>query len=83
MLEFYRRALHLRRQEAGLGDAPMTWLDAEPDVLAFARSGGFACVANLSPEPVALPAGAEVLLASAPLVDGALPRDAAVWLRLP
>jgi alpha-glucosidase len=36
---------------------------------------------NLGPEPVALPAGAQVLLSSAPLdADGALPTDVTAWL---
>ena len=42
----------------------------------------FACVANLSPAPVALPAHEEVLLTSAPLEDGRLPGDATAWIRL-
>jgi alpha-glucosidase len=33
-------------------------------------------------DAIALPAGAEVLVASGPLSDGKLPTDTAVWLRL-
>ena len=55
MLALYRRALHARRAEPGLGDGPMTWLAAPAGVLAFDRGGGFACVVNLSPTPVELP----------------------------
>jgi alpha-glucosidase len=39
------------------------------------------CLANLSAEPVELPAGATVLLTSAPLADGMLPPDTSAWLR--
>jgi alpha-glucosidase len=82
MLALYREALRLRRAQPELGDGPMSWLPAEPGVLAFARgAGGFACVVNLSATPAALPTG-ELLLASDPLVDGQLLPDAAAWLRL-
>ncbi len=82
MLSLYRRALACRRAVPGLGDGPMTWLPAQPDVLAFQRGPGFACVVNLAAAPAALPAHAELLVASGPLVDGQLPTDTAVWLRL-
>jgi alpha-glucosidase len=81
MLELYRSALRIRHAEAGLGDGPMTWLDATADVLAFSRPGGFLCVANLSDVAVALPEHDEILLSSGPLADGRLPTDSAVWLR--
>ena len=38
-------------------------------------------MASLSAEPVDLPAGAAVLLASGPLADGKLPADTAAWIR--
>ena len=82
MLWFYRDALHLRRRrpELGAGDAAsVTWLELGDDVLAFRRGTGFVCVVNTGSAAVALPAG-EVLLASAPLADGALPPDTAAWL---
>ncbi|MGH3159958.1 MAG: DUF3459 domain-containing protein [Streptosporangiaceae bacterium] len=45
-------------------------------------SAGIRCLVNLSAEPIALPAGADVLLASGPLGDARLlPTDTAVWLR--
>jgi alpha-glucosidase len=80
MLELYRSALRLRRSQP-LGDGPLTWLDAAPGVLAFARDETFACVVNLSDAPVALPAHEEVLVASGPLDGPNLPPDTAVWLR--
>ncbi|HXV94429.1 MAG TPA: glycoside hydrolase family 13 protein [Pseudonocardia sp.] len=83
MLSLYRRAIALRRVEPALGDGELEWLPGAPGVLAFAREPGFRCVANLSTEPVPLPGGTRVLLASGPL-DGPggdlLPPDTAVWL---
>ena len=35
---------------------------------------------NLGEHPLPLPAGAQVLVASGPLVDGTLPKDTAAWL---
>ncbi|WKU08480.1 glycoside hydrolase family 13 protein [Micromonospora sp. HUAS LYJ1] len=81
MLELYRAALALRRAEPALGDGTLTWLPAPPQVLAFAREPGFACLVNLGAEPVTLPGHDRVLLASGPLDDDRLPPDTAVWLR--
>ncbi|WP_037606682.1 glycoside hydrolase family 13 protein [Streptacidiphilus rugosus] len=82
-LEFYRTALRIRREQAGLGDGPMTWVDADKDpaVLDFARPGGFRCLVNLSGTAVPLPPHDALLLTSEPLSDGLLPADAAAWLR--
>ena len=81
MLELYRAALRIRRRHPALGDRTLRWLDAPPDMLAFARDPGFLCLVNLSTQPVPVPAGARVLLASSPLTAGrALPADAAAWL---
>ncbi|MFE1770901.1 alpha-amylase family glycosyl hydrolase [Streptomyces sp. NPDC059008] len=82
MLELYRRALHLRRDHAALGDSGLTWLDTPPGVLAFTREPGFACVVNLSSEPYRLPEHDAVVLASGHLEDGRLGADEAVWLAL-
>ncbi len=82
ILSLYRAALRLRRDEPGLGDGTLTWIDASAGVLAFRRSGEFVCAVNLSDQPVALPVHQEVLLASAPLASGQLPPDTAVWLRV-
>jgi alpha-glucosidase len=78
-LNLYRDALTLRPslwRDAG----EVTWLDAGPDVVAFAR-GGAQCWVNTGAAGVALPAGATVVLASAADVDATLPPDTAVWLR--
>ena len=82
MLTLYRRALRLRRGEPGLTGEAMAWVDMGEEVLAFDREG-VRCVVNFGAEPVESPEGAEVLLASGEVVDGRLPRDTAVWLRLP
>ncbi len=81
MLALYRSALRIRRDRAAAsaGDE-MTWLDAEPGVLAFSRPGGLCCVVNLAAGPAELPAHEQVLLASAPLRDDKLDADCAVWL---
>jgi len=83
MLELYRRALHLRREQPALGDGTLRWLDAPDGALAFGRDPGFVCIVNLSGDPVALLDGAGLLISSGPFTaDGRLPRDTAVWLRV-
>jgi alpha-glucosidase len=81
MLSLYRSALRIRRTEDGLGDGPMTWLPAGPDILAFKRGERLESITNLSTSAVTLPAHEEVLLASADVADGLLPPDATAWLR--
>jgi alpha-glucosidase len=76
MLSLYRAALTLRRAVAG----GLTWLPAPDGCLSFRREGGLVVLLNLSGAPVPLPAG-ELLLASAEPVEGALPHDAAAWVR--
>ncbi|MEW1773015.1 glycoside hydrolase family 13 protein [Streptomyces sp. NPDC086777] len=77
-LELYRSALRLRRKL--LDGESLTWVEAPPGVLHFARTEGWRCVTNVSDAPVPLPPG-EVLLASVPLPhDGTLPPDTTVWL---
>jgi alpha-glucosidase len=83
MLELYRAVLHRRHAHPALGAGDMTWLSAPEDpVLHLRRAPGFACVANLSSAPVALPAHTAVLVASGPLDGGRLPTDTAVWLEV-
>ncbi|MDX6740401.1 alpha-amylase family glycosyl hydrolase [Actinocorallia sp. A-T 12471] len=77
VLALYRTALRLRREL--LGDGTLTWLDLGEDVLAFTRESGVTCLVNLGSE--AIPFTGEVLLSSAPVPDGVLPQDTAVWLR--
>ncbi|WNB87523.1 glycoside hydrolase family 13 protein [Cellulomonas sp. ATA003] len=88
-LETYRAALRLRR-ELDLGTGSLAWVDglagAEPDRVVALANRDVLVVANLGDAPVALPAGAEVLLSSADLdADGAtvlVPSDVTVWARL-
>ena len=80
-LSIYRQALALRRLEEGLGDGPMTWIEAGKDVVAFSRPGNFACYINFG-AAIEIPAGAKVLISSGPLEDNLIPADTAVWLRV-
>jgi len=85
MLELYRSALHLRRDEEGLRTdrEQLRWLPSNPEVLAYRRGDNFACVINFGPDDADLPAHQEILLWSGPLAeDGRLPSDTSVWLRL-
>ncbi len=83
MLELYRRALALRHERSELGDGALEWLAAPQGALAFRRNDRFACLVNVSAEPVAPPAGATPLLVSAPLTAaGAVAPDAAAWFSL-
>ncbi len=80
-LTMYREALALRKLEEGLGDGPMTWIEAGKDVVAFSRPGNFACYINFG-AAIEIPAGATVLISSGPLEGNSIPTDTAVWLRL-
>jgi alpha-glucosidase len=80
MLMLYRTALRLRREVFDQGDVDVTWLQHASGVLAFRRSNGVRCVVNISGASVPVDA-TTVLLASAELSDGALPVNAAAWLR--
>ncbi|MBB6349785.1 glycoside hydrolase family 13 protein [Nonomuraea muscovyensis] len=79
-LEFYRRALALRRELVGEIPHTIAWLDSPGDALFFAR-GPVVCVLNCGTEPVPLPPHDRVLLASGHLPeDRLLPPDTAAWL---
>ncbi|MEH0934055.1 glycoside hydrolase family 13 protein [Micromonospora psammae] len=80
MLTLYRTAIRLRREHLSSIAATLEWLPTDPALLAFTRPGGFAFLANLSDQPVALPGPGEILLASGALPDGLVPPDTAVWL---
>ncbi|NKY39602.1 glycoside hydrolase family 13 protein [Cellulomonas septica] len=83
--ETYRAALATRRAEQ-LGSGGLAWAPGlGDDVIAFVNREVLV-VANLGTEPVVLPAGTEVLLASgdtATDTDGAVlvPSDTTVWVR--
>jgi alpha-glucosidase len=80
MLSLYRSGLRLRRAAPWGEERGLQWLPAADSVIAFARGDGFACFVNFGCEPVELPAGAHVLIASRELEGGALPPDTTVWL---
>jgi alpha-glucosidase len=80
MLNLYRAGLRLRRTISALGDGGLQWLPSSDAVLAFTRGEEFTCLVNFGPDPVDLPDGASVLLASSELEGGALPQDSTVWL---
>jgi alpha-glucosidase len=77
----YAQALAIRKSEAGLGDGPMTWIEAGKDVITFSRPGNFACYVNFG-DPIEMPSGAQILLASGEISGNLIPTDTAVWLRL-
>jgi alpha-glucosidase len=81
MLALYRTGLSFRRAAPWSGDGTLRWIPSNESVLAFARGERFACIVNFGTDPVGLPAGADVLIASNELEGGELPRDTTVWLR--
>ena len=82
-LSLYHRSLRIRAADPDLRGEMFTWLASDETVLAFGRGDRFVSVTNFGPDGVQEPAGAELLLASAPLVAGCLPPDATGWWRLP
>ena len=88
-LSLYRRSLTLRRELAATLVDDIDWIACEPGVLAFTRAArnattsrdGFLCVVNFSDEPIPLPPGRELLLASGPVTEELQAPDTCVWLR--
>lgn len=78
-LEFYRKALKLRRELQASEE--LEWLEsANANVLHFRRHDGWQSVTNFGDDAVELPAG-EVLVSSAPVDGRLLPGNTTVWLR--
>lgn len=78
-LEFYRKALKLRRELQTSEE--LEWLETgHANVLHFRRHGGWQSVTNFGDDAVELPAG-EVLISSGPLDGKLLPGNTTVWLR--
>ena len=71
----------MRRAAPWGREGGLHWLPAADSVLAFTRGNDFTCLVNYGPDPVELPPGAHVLIASDELEGGALPQDTTVWLR--
>jgi alpha-glucosidase len=83
ILELYRTALRLRREEPALhGDSLLWHSKPDEDVLDFQRET-LRCVVNLSGLDAPLPESTSIILASAELSQGpnTLPANTAVWLR--
>nr|WP_281496801.1 glycoside hydrolase family 13 protein [Ornithinimicrobium sp. F0845] len=85
-LELYRTLLAIRR-ELDLGVGELVWDESfGAQTVAFRITdqdgAGVLVVANLGTDPVPLPEGADVLVSSGHLVDGGVPTDTTVWLRL-
>jgi alpha-glucosidase len=79
-LELYRRAIELRRQLCA--DASFRWVDSgDPQVLRFARGGGWECIINFSSDPVPLPG--ELLLSSDAQPGSRIAPETAAWFRSP
>ena len=77
-LELYRRALALRRQLKP--DSSFAWVESgDPQVLRFARAGGWECIINFSAHSTRIPG--ELLLSSDPLTGHDLPPETAAWFR--
>ena len=78
-LNLVRQAIDLRSDHPALRGDTVSWYGAPEGCLAFRRNGGnLICALNTGDTPVVLPGG-QVVLSSAPLVDGLLPPNAAVW----
>ncbi|MDO3684064.1 glycoside hydrolase family 13 protein [Micromonospora sp. C28ISP2-4] len=77
--ELYRTALRLRREHA-LARGPLRFLTSGDEVLTF-TNGDLTVLTNFGAAPAPLPAGAEVLVSSAPLDGDAVPTDVTVWFR--
>ncbi|GAC49754.1 alpha-amylase family glycosyl hydrolase [Gordonia aichiensis] len=79
-LSLYRTAIELRYERDEFAGDGVEWYGAPAGCLAFRRSEGhLVCALNTTSEPVGLPPG-ELILTSAPLVDGMLAPNAAAWL---
>ena len=84
-LELYRSLLAARRK-LSLGTGSLTWVEGYAgDVVALTNGSSHRdrvlVVTNLGDDAVALPTGAEVIVASGPLEDGLVPTDTTVWAR--
>jgi alpha-glucosidase len=83
MLSLYRAGLAQRRSLLASAGNAFAWIATPATALAFSRGARVACYVNFGSEPLELPTGAVVLVASRQLEGGRLPQDASVWLELP
>jgi alpha-glucosidase len=79
MLQLYRDALGQRRDRPP--DGSIRWRPAKDGVLVFERPSGLISATNLTDEParIALPDGAEPVLASGEMDGATLPPDTSAW----
>ena len=77
MLNFYRKALWLRRDLCT--DESFEFTKSDKDVISFKRSGGWRVIANFGTKAVDLPAG-KVAISSAPIANNQLPANATAWV---
>ena len=80
MLSLYREGIRLRRTAPWGETDSVSWLAGASGAFAFARGDRFVCLVNFGSDPVPLPHGSEVLIASGALEGGAVPADTTVWL---
>ncbi|SFA78810.1 alpha-glucosidase [Amycolatopsis marina] len=88
-LSLYREALRLRKELPALHTDSLRWLELDlgPDVLAFERAPGFACVVNFGSSAVTVPGLGQLVLTSAgttgahsgPADTVTLPPASAAW----
>ncbi|WP_197498991.1 MULTISPECIES: glycoside hydrolase family 13 protein [unclassified Mycobacterium] len=76
---FFQHIIKSRKERTEFDGDGLEWLDAPRDALIFRRGGGAVCAVNAGRRPIPLPPG-ELIVTSAPLVDGKLPPDTAAWL---
>ena len=76
-LELYKTLLRLRK-ERGLGSGSLIWEDLGSDAVAF-RRGDLHVASNLGETPLPLPAGAAIVVHSAPEAGTVLPANSAAW----
>jgi alpha-glucosidase len=79
MLSLYRTGLSIRRQAPWGEHGELKWLDYGDPVIAFSRGERFVCIVNFGTEPIKLPEGAEVLVASTLLDGNTVAHDTTVW----
>jgi len=77
MLNFYRKALWLRRDVCK--DETFEFDKTPEEVISFKRSGNWLVITNFGAKPIELPSG-KVLISSLPIVNNQLPANATAWV---
>lgn len=78
-LNLYRTALRLRRELQGAEE--LEWIGDEKETLHFRRPGGWEVFVNFDGEGVKVPQGKKVLISSAKIEGGIVPKNTTVWLK--